>query len=79
MRSVQRSVSETDPLSTNLKQFLLHSSNRRPFHCCIDAGLTLELYAKVETKIIPMLLFLHLKPISINIFAKIVGWLYVAK
>ena len=63
MPSVQRSISETAPLSTNLKPFLLHSSNRRPFNCCIDTGL--ELYAILEIKIIRMLLFLHLRPISI--------------
>ena len=32
----------------------------------MDAGLTLELCAILEMKMIPMLLFLHLKPISIS-------------
>ena len=64
MPSVQRSISETALLSTNVKPFLLHSSNRKQFNCCIDAGLTIELYAILEMKIIPMLLFLHLRPIS---------------
>ena len=64
MPSVQRSISETAPLSTILKPFLLHSSNRRSFNCCIYDELTSELYAILEIKIIPMLLFLHLRPIS---------------
>ena len=63
MPVVQRSFSETAPLSTNLKPFHLLSSNRRPFNCFIDAGLTLGLYAILEMKIIPMLLFLHLRAI----------------
>ena len=57
MPSVQRSIYETAPLSANIKPFLLHSSNRRPFNCCTDAGLIIEPYAILEMKIIPMLLF----------------------
>ena len=64
MPSVQRSISETASLSTNLKPFYLYSSKRRPFNCCIDAGLTLELYAILEMKITPMLLVLHHTPKS---------------
>ena len=56
-------IRETAPLSTNLKPFDLLSSNRRPFNCFIDAGLTLELYTILEMKIIPMLLFLHFRAI----------------
>ena len=62
--SVQRSISETASLSTNLKPFLLQLSNRRTFNCCIDAGLTLELDAIPKMKILPVLLFLHLRPKS---------------
>ena len=65
MPSVQRSISETAPLSINFEPFLLHSSDRKPFNCCIDAGLTLELYAILEMNIILMLLFLCLRQISI--------------
>ena len=46
MPSVQRSISETAPLSINLKPFLGHSSNRRLFNCCIDSGLSLELFIR---------------------------------
>ena len=54
MLSVQRSVFETALLSANLKPFLLHSSNTKPFNCYIDAGSTLELYAILEMNIIPI-------------------------
>ena len=68
MPSVQRSISEAAPLSTILKPFLLHLSKIRPFNCCIEARLTLELHAMLQMKIIPMLLFLHLRPTSITSF-----------
>ena len=75
MPSVQRLISETVPLSTNLKPFLLHSSNRKPFNYCIDAGLTLDLYTILEIEIIPLLLFLHLRPISMIFLQISLGYL----
>ena len=65
MPSVQRSISETAPLSITFEPFLLHWSDGKPFNCCIDAGLTLELYAILEMNIILTLLFLCLRQISI--------------
>ena len=65
MPLVQRSISETAPLSSNFKSSRLRISNRSPFNCCINALLALALNDVIEMEILLNLLVLNWSPRSI--------------